>query len=70
MRSHERRLERLERRHAAERFEPPQFLITYIDMAREPVAATLLGSDITIDREPGESLEAFERRVDALGLSG
>ena len=64
MKATERRLARLERRHGAERFEPPRILITYIDMAREPVAATLLGSDTTIEREPGESLEAFERRAE------
>ena len=64
MKATERRLARLERCQSAQDCQPLQITLVYIDMAREPVAATLLGSDTTIEREPGESLEAFERRAE------
>lgn len=70
MRSHERRLKRLEYRRASQNCERLQIIRVFIDMKRQPVGATVVGTDIEIEREPGESVEAFERRIDALSLDG
>lgn len=70
MRSHERRLNRLEQRHASHNYARLQIIRVYVDMKRQPVGATLAGTDIEIERQPGESVEAFERRIDALRLDG
>jgi hypothetical protein len=68
MRSHERRLKRLEHQEANQNCEQLQIIRVYVDMKRQPVGAMLAGTDIGIEREPGESVEVFERRVDALCL--
>lgn len=70
MRSHERRLKRLEHQQANQNCERLQIVRIYVDLNRQPVGATLVGNDIEIEREPDESGEAFERRVDALSLDG
>ena len=69
MRSHERRLERLERRHVAKNVEPARVSVIFVDKDGQPVSGTMYGTGVIIDREPGESVEAFKRRVDALGVS-
>lgn len=68
MRSHERRLKRLEHQHASQNCEQLQIIRVYVDMKRQPVGAMLAGTDIGIEREPGEAVEAFERRIEALSL--
>ena len=66
MRNHERRLNRLESRHNATTPDGPA-IVFICGQGREPEAALIVGNSETLEREPGESLEAFERRA---GMAG
>ena len=63
MKATERRLARLERRHGPGAVELPAVLFI-CPRTREPAAALIVATGEELEREPGEELEAFERRAE------
>lgn len=43
--------------------------VFFVRERRQRAFPAMYGTGVIIDREPGESVEAFKRRVDALGVS-